>query len=424
MIVETPALDDQVKRLFAADPELLLDPYAVYARLRREAPVHWLDPTTVVLTRHADVKAVHRDHRRYHNAQARGMLFEDRLSLLSPADVELYHELVAFEQHRMSRKNGDEHARVRGVAQHLFTPKSVSELRPFIDELLDDLLRTTFAEDVVDAMQFAYQLPLYVVHHMFGISRADSKQVKAWDDQQNSYLQRNPLDAALIQTARSGLAEQCTHISRLFEEWRGDPGRTALVEAMLGAAKRGQCTEDELITMVTHISSAGHETTTNLIGNGLCSLLLQRDQWELLCEDPAALSKLALEELLRRDTPTQFIPKLAAVETEIGGVPIPTGTIIATGLASANRDEEVFEDPDRLDITRWPNDHLAFGIGVHFCLGAPVLRLEGQLALEALATRFPDMELAVAPEKLRRRHGFPQYGLLELPVRLNRGGRS
>ena len=206
------------------------------------------------------------------------------------------------------------------------------------------------------------------------------------------------------------------YIRRLVASRRADP-RDDLVSALVQAEEAGeQLSEDELVAMVFLLLVAGHETTVNLIGNGMLALLKNPDQMERLRADPT-LIKSAVEELLRYDSPLETATeRYAREDVTIAGVTIPRGGLVYAVLASANRDERQFPDPDALDITREPNRHLSFGLGPHFCLGAPLARLEGQVAIGTLLRRLPDLRLAVAPESLRWRRGLVLRGLEALPV--------
>jgi cytochrome P450 len=198
---------------------------------------------------------------------------------------------------------------------------------------------------------------------------------------------------------------------------RRNPGRPGLVAALLDAEEGDRLTLEELVANVLLFLFAGHETTTNLLGNGVYQLLLHPGQWQLVCDDPSVMPT-AVEELLRFDPANQMMIRRAACDVELGGVEVAAGTGVMLLNASANRDPQAFADPDRLDVVRRPNDHLTFGQGVHFCLGAPLARLEGNVVFSTLARRFPELELAAAPEQLEWAAHPTLHGLVRMPVAL------
>jgi cytochrome P450 len=227
----------------------------------------------------------------------------------------------------------------------------------------------------------------------------------------------NPVPPETVHRAHAGLEEYRAYVHELAERQRREPSESQLVGELLDASQADRLTEDELAAMYVLLLFAGHETTANLIGNGLRAFLHHPEQWARLCADPS-LAATASEEALRYDSPVQFFGKLVGVDTELAGVTLPAGTTVMVGNASANRDPRAFEGPDTFDIGRHPNEQLAFGLGIHFCLGAPVARLEGRIAFETLARRFPDLEPAVDPAELEYRRHVNLRGLISIPVRL------
>jgi cytochrome P450 len=325
--------------------------------------------------------------------------------------------VFSFERNTISRMNGDRHNRVRRAAHRYFTPARVAQMRDDMQQILDDLLAELDGEDVVDLMPLAYRLPLLMITDLLGVPREDAQQVKAWGDAINHPDVRDAERPEYLRAAHAAITEQTAYVRELVERQRREPAATPLVASVLDAASGDRLTEGELVAFYVHTLFAGHETTQHMVGNGLFALLRHPDQWARLCED-VSLAAGAVEEVLRWDPPVAAIGKTTAHEVELGGVTIPPGAQVILLMAAANRDPDVFDAPDALDIKRSPNDHISLGFGPHFCLGASLARLEGQVVFSTLATRFPQLELAVEPSRLRFHRGI--RGLDELPVHLGR----
>jgi cytochrome P450 len=410
-------LDEGLRALFAGDRAVTDDPYPLYRRLRESAPVYEFEGTFLV-TSHAEAKEVYRDAARFQTKRTRGR-FPDSDRLLSPEEHRLFDDIVAFEQLYLSSMNGEQHRRVKRAAQRSLTPRRLQELRDLAQQLTDDLLDRLAEEEVCDLIELCYTVPLLVIGDMLGARREDAPLLKELGDAISGHKHFSPVPPAAVRRAHEGIRQFREYALDLIARTRTDPERTALAAALLDANEDDRLTEDELVATMILILFAGHETTTNLIGNGTVALMRFRDQWELLCSEPALVTN-AVEELLRYDAPTQAMGRVAVVDTELGGVAIPSGTGIRMMNAAANRDPAVFADPDRLELRRQRIDHLTFGQGIHFCLGGPLARIEGQVVFSILSARFPDMELAVAPDELEW-NGDPQLrGLRHLPVRLGR----
>jgi cytochrome P450 len=413
-------IDEELTALFSGDPDTIRNPYPLYRRLREESPVHRFG-STYILTRHRDVKGAYREPARFAATPARHTRFADSQSLFGATEHGLFREIVEFESAFMSRLNGDDHFRVRQAGQRAFTPKRLEQMRETIEGLTDRLLAPLAAEESSDWIRFAYRLPLLVIMEMLAVPHEDADRLKVWGDLVNEPGARSPIPPAVLHSAHDALGAYSEYVLKLVERHRREPGRTDLVAALLGAEEGDRLTERELVANIVLMLFAGHETTTYLFANGLIALMENRDQWELLCSDPSLVPS-AVEELLRYDPTTQFIAKVAACDLEIDGVVIPEGSIVMLGDAAANRDPEVFPDPDRLDITRRPNDHMTFGFGIHFCLGGPLARQEGQVVFRHLAERFPDLRLAAPAEDLVWKPGL--RGVRSLPVKWGLDRRS
>jgi len=390
---ESSSLKDDLRRLFAHDPAALRDPYPLYRRLRQEAPVFAYDANTVVVSRHAEVKAVYRDNARFPSPKDLDNKFEGRYKLLSPAELELHERWMSSERTRMSRLNGDEHRRVRNVAQAVFTPKRLEDRRISIVRLTEQLLDELEAEDEPDFMHFAYRLPLFMILDMMGVPHEDGLMMKRWCDAIAEPGGENPLRPESVWAAYAAAVEFRDYIRKLIRLQRRLPDTTALIGALLDASSDELLSEDELVSMYVLLLFAGHETTTSLFANGLLALLRHRRQWEMICADPSLIPN-AIEEILRYDAPFQFVTKTTFACQELADVTIPAGMMVLVAIAAANRDPMVFDNPDEFDVTRQPNDHLGFGHGVHFCLGAGLARMEGYIGLSALTRRYPKMQLA------------------------------
>jgi cytochrome P450 len=392
------SLEHELRLLLERDPETIQDPYPVYNRLREEAPVHRYDANTVILSRYADVRAAYLDNARFLSNPVIGSRFEGQLSLLSPQERNILEGFQEFERNFISRQNGADHRRIRRAVGRYFAPRRTASFEPIFQGIFDELLERNATDGAFDFMEIAYRLPLLVICEILDVPREDAERVKAWGDAM--LTEQNPIEPEFVHAKRQALAEYWEYTDQLVRRHRDDPESSELVAATLDAAQGDELSEHELVAFFLHTLLAGHETTEHLIGNGLRALLINRDQWEQICCD-ATLVPGAVEEMLRWDPPTSFFMKSTACEVQIGDTTIPAGTQIMLANAAANRDPAVYADPDLFDIRRFPNDHAAFGFGVHFCLGASLARLEGRIVFETLARRFPSMDLAVPPESLR-----------------------
>jgi cytochrome P450 len=386
------------------------DPYPFYARLRAEAPV-WR--TTLpdkraawLVTRYEDVGGVLRD----------GAFAKDRLNAMDPEQLAKTPWVPGFLkplERNMLDLDDPGHARLRALVSKAFIPRLVERLRGRVEalseELLDVMERKGRAELVGD---YALPIPATVIAELLGIPAEDRRKFHRWSGRLVSVSSSRDmlwaLPAALAFTR---------YLRKLIERRRVDP-RDDLITALVRAEEAGdKLSEDELLAMPFLLLVAGHETTMNLISSGTLALLEHPEQAEALRGDPS-LVKPAVEELLRYTSPVELATeRYAREDVEVAGTTIPRGELVLAVIGSANRDERHFEDPDALDITRDPNRHLAFGRGgVHHCLGAPLARMEGQIAINALLRRFPHTHVAVAPEALRWRRGLFLRGLERLPL--------
>ena len=320
----------------------------------------------------------------------------------------------AFEPllHNMLNTDDPDHRRLRNLVHKAFTPKIIADLAGRIEQIANELLDRALLESRVDLVRaYALPLPITVIAELVGIPAADRAQFRRWV--QKIVVNPTPVNMAL---ALPALWRLLRYFRQLADQRRRDP-QDDLLTALVQAEDEGDhFTEDELLGMVFLLLVAGHETTVNLITNGTLALLSNPEQLALWRENPA-LAESAVEELLRYDGPlmtTEF--SFARTEMTLHGVTIPQGATVLPTLLSANRDEAVFANADRLDLARTPNRHLAFGHGIHYCLGAPLARLEGRIAFNALLERAPHLQLAVARERLEYKNIMILHALKELPV--------
>ncbi len=371
-------------------PEVVRDPYAYFAHLRNTDPVHWNDRWGGwLVTRYDDVVRAFRDPER---------LSSDRMAHfqreLTEHDRERLQVLIRYFSKWLVFTDPPYHTRVRMLVNKAFTPTSVERLRPRVRQIVHELLDGVEHRGEMEFLrEFAFHLPVIVISEYLGVSPEDREAVKEWSDETSRIFFIRADDPARRERSQAGLIKLLEYFEPLIYERRKNP-RDDLVSALVQAEERGDLlSHDELLATCTVLLFAGHETTTNLLANGLLALLQHRDQWELLRQDPS-LTRSATEELLRYDGPVKATFRWAKVDVELGGKTIRAGDRMLLVLASANRDPERFPRPDDVDITRNPNPHVAFGHGIHVCLGAPLARLEAQEAFAALVQRLPNIRLA------------------------------
>lgn len=413
--------EDALEAFLGSDPGVIGDPYPLYAELREAGANVWHAPGPAhFVTRYADVLAALQNAGPVsQGGYQRGTRAQAIEARLAPADRTLLHEVFAFESLYVSRNDGDDHLRLRRLAHRAFTPRRVAELHASVQRFADELIDGWGDAGEVDVMStLAARLPLMVIADLLAVPQADRQLVRDWSD--TISRNRGGADVEALRAGHAAIEEFRAYVAQLVKDKRRNGDGSELVLALLEAAEDGErLGADELVAMFVILLFAGNETTTNLIGSGLRALLLQRDQWERLCADPE-LVEPGVEELLRYDSPVQFLLKVAAEELEIGGRPVAEGDTIILSLGSANRDPEQFPAADRLDVGRRPNRHVALGFGPHFCLGNALARLEGQVVLRALTERYPRLELAVDPGELVWHGNAMLRGLRELPVALGR----
>jgi pimeloyl-[acyl-carrier protein] synthase len=386
------------------DPEVLANPYPLFHRLRREDPVHW-DPFlhAWVVTRYPDVVRVLREF------SAERTPTPEQLNSMGLSDLNPIAQVMV---RQMLFLDPPAHTRIRGLASAAFTPQRVEVLRSHIRDIVRTLLKAFESNGSIDIIHdLAEPLPCIVTAEMLGVPVEDHRQLKSWSQDFAEMLgnfQHNPDHVPSILKSTEQMTAYFRSAMRT-EKLRPD----GLVASLMNAEVQGdRLTEDEVIANCIVTMVGGQETTTNLIGNGVLSLLRNHDQLEKLRANPSLVPS-AVEELLRYESPSQHTGRLAPGDTELGGKSIRKRQAVMAVMAAANRDPERFPDPDRLDIARTDNRHVAFGWGAHFCFGAPLARIEGQIAFEELL-RFPHWSLAPGPLVWRSNLGL--RGLTALPV--------
>ena len=386
------------------DPEFLADPYPTYHRLREEDPVHHSPMDFWVLTRYEDVAAVLRDPRFIKEPLV--SMVAARFGVSVPPGVGL----------SMLDRDPPDHTRLRSLVSKAFTPRVVEGLRPRIQKMVDDLITRAEAVGTMDLIEeFAYPIPVNVICEMLGVPVDDRERFKGWslDIARGLDSVWLPLESEIPK--RSGAARHAIgdYMRGLIAERRASP-RGDLLSALIAAEEAGdKLSEDELIATCILLLIAGHETTVNLIGNGTLALLRHPEELRRLRETPGLITS-AVEELLRYDGPVQRTARITSTEVTIGGRTIPKGEMVMPFIGAADRDPSQFPDPDRLDLGRADNRHIAFGWGIHFCLGAPLARVEGQIAIDTLVRRLPGLALVDAEPE--HRQSLTLRGLKALPV--------
>ncbi|MGW1272402.1 cytochrome P450 [Streptomyces sp. NPDC002491] len=393
------------------DPAFVADPYPAYAELRERGRVICYEPTGQWLVPgHADVSALLRDRRLGRTYQHR-FTHEEFGRTAPPAEQEPFHTL---NDHGMLDLEPPDHTRIRRLVSKAFTPRTVERLKPYVHrlagELVDGLARAGGGDLLSDV---AEPLPVAVIAEMLGIPEADRGPLRPWSADICGMYELNPSQETAAKAVRASV-EFTAYLRELIAERRKEPGDD-LISGLIAAHDEGdRLTEQEMISTAVLLLNAGHEATVNATVNGWWALFRDPDQLAALRADHSLVPS-AVEELMRYDTPLQLFERWVLDDIEIDGVTVPRGAEIAMLFGSANHDPAVFADPGRLDLTRADNPHISFSAGIHYCIGAPLARIELAASMTALLERAPTLALAAEP---RRKPNFVIRGLEGLPVTL------
>jgi cytochrome P450 len=389
------------------DPDFKKNPYPTYARLRNEDPVHESPLGFLVLTRYDDATTLLRDPRGSSDS-TRSEAFN---GLVDAGDID---PEVANRRPFLFMDPPD-HTRLRGLVSKAFTPRSIEQLRTRAEELTAELIGAMEGKETVDVIaDLAYPLPLTIISDMLGVPREDEERFRGWSHALARSLDPDfllPPDA--VAAREQAIDEFADYFHELIDDRRTSP-RDDMLTRLVEAEEAGdKLSENELLSTCILLLVAGHETTVNLIANGVLALARHPEQRARLRNDPS-LVKTAVEEVLRYDPPVQMTGRLATEPITLPSTTLPKEGFAITLLGAANHDPDQFPDPERFDITRTPNAHIAFSLGHHFCLGASLARMEGQVALNAFVQRFEHFD--VATDDLTYKDNLVLRGLTALPI--------
>jgi cytochrome P450 len=406
--------DGPIFNLF--DPQWSSDPFPLYADLRARAPIHRNEFGFWVAARHADCLAVLRD--RGASVERSNMVDEEHSANLDSSEGQ-NDEIVAkkFENKSFLVRDPPDHTRLRGLVAKAFTPKVVEGLRSRTQEIVDELIDAALDEGTVDLVeQFAYPVPVRVICDLLGVPVADQDRFKAWSHALARGLDPNFL---LPQEVINSLAEAreqfAAYFFELLAERRRSPGDDLLSKLVAAEDGGTVLSEGELLSTCILLLVAGHETTVNLIAGGALALLEHPSQLARFRDDPA-VARSGVEEMLRFVSPVQLTARTLLQDIELGDVRLEAGQFVMLLLASGNRDPLAFHQPDDFDVARTPNNHLGFGFGIHHCLGAPLARMEADVALSTLIRRAPHLSLASSAVKYKA--NLVLRGMESMPVSL------
>ena len=392
-------------------PEVITNPYPYFHQLREEDPVHWNDWWSGwVLTRHDDVQASFQDRR----------LSADRMkpflkSLEKEVGGDLHPSFRLFAKW-MVFTDPPEHTRLRMLVNKAFTPRRVEGLRVRIQEIVDEMLSRVIPAGRMELIrEFAYLLPVTVIAELLGVPAQDHEKIKDWSDEITLFIFGAIGVPDRRQRAQRAMSELADYLQIIIAERRREP-QNDLISALIAAQEQNDTLSDEeIVATCSLVLFGGHETTTNLISSSTHALLRNPAQLEKLRNDPSLITT-AVEEFLRYDGPSKAMVRIALEDFELRGKQIKKGQRLLLMQSAANHDPERFTDPDALDITRQPNPHVAFGYGIHFCLGAPLARIETAVTINTILRRLPNLRLDIDPSKLEWQPQIVSRALKALPV--------
>jgi pimeloyl-[acyl-carrier protein] synthase len=398
------------------DPAFRANPYPIYERILAEDPVHMTPFGTRAFARHADCLAILRDPKRFSSDDRKSPFYQPiSQSFKEEAKMPNSTAGVTDADRPFLFMDPPDHTRLRRLVNHAFSAKTVEAMRPRVQQIVDDLLEKVEAKGSFEAISdLSYPLPVAVICEMLGVPKEDQPIFGTWSEELAKALDPSiGQPDEVIQRRAKAVEDSRVYFRQLTAERRKNPG-SDLISALLAAEEEGdKLSEGELLSTCTLLLIAGHETTVNLIGNGILQLLRHPDELARFRENPD-LAPGVVEEVLRFDPPVQFDGRICLERAEVAGVTIEPGEFVMQLIGAANRDPAVFEDPSRFDITRNATNHIAFGYGIHFCLGAPLARLEGQIALRSVVQRFPNLHMET--NELRYKNQITIRGLAELPL--------
>ncbi len=396
----------QMKPIDISNPSFRANPFPMFKQWREQTPVvpirDMLASRAWLVTRYNDVENLLKDDTRFVKNQRS----------LNQRQIPMPSFIKAL-QTNMLETDVPDHTRLRGLVHQAFMPRLIAQMHDHVTKLSHQLIDQAIQRGEMDLIKdFAAQIPMTIISEMLGVQEKDRLNFHHWSLKMVSISA--PLDGI---TALPSIYQLAQYLKRLFQEHRQNP-RDNLTSALLKAEENGSSlSQDELLGMAGLLLSAGQETTANLIGNGALALLTNPEQLERLKTEPS-LMKPAIEELMRFTAPIMIAtPRYAAQNVEIAGTSIRQGDVVYAGLGSANHDEQRFENPQNLMLDRENNKHLGFGMGMHYCVGAPLARLEASVAFSVLFERLPNLTLAVKPEELRWARSFVPRGLKALPIK-------
>jgi pimeloyl-[acyl-carrier protein] synthase len=376
---------------YLVSPEFVADPYETLGRMQREAPIYWSDSIGGwIVTRYDDVMPTFRNTKEYSNEGRLGRA----AAHLSEADRQ---QLRVFEEHYLTKgllhSDPPDHTRLRRFTGKAFAPSRVEGVRPYIAKVTQSLLDGCADQGGMEVINdLAGAMPVAVLGELMGLPTSDQYLLHRWTDQLLGFQGINKPSVELLLAAQSAIVEIREYLGSWLRERRERPGPDLLSAFVMSESEPGGLSEPEIINTCQTLLVAGHETTKSLIGNGLALLLGDRGQWQRLVDD-RSLVRSAIEEVVRYESPVARQPRLVTQDLSLDGVAIRKGEMLFQMLNAANRDPTHFQDPDVFRIDRNPNQHVGFGFGAHFCIGAPLARAEGEIAFTALLERFPTLRM-------------------------------
>ena len=391
-----------------SDPNFVADPYPQLALLRQEEGPVWHEESQLFLA------AKYKDANKVLRTRTLGRIFTPR----EPEDD--WESFNYLHSDSILDSEPPKHTRLRSLVMKAFNPKRIEELRPDVERITNRLLGRVKSKledqgefDLI--ADFAEPLPVMVIAELLGFPESDEHLLRPWSQAIVKMYEPSPTDEEKA-AARKASDEFAAYVHGLMVERKKKPGSDLISELALVEEQGEKLSARELIATCVLLLNAGHEASVNGFGNGMVAAMKTPDQWRNLVADPRGLAETAVDEFLRFDAPLHLFERTATEDTEVGGVLVPEGKKIAALLGSANRDETIFEDADKLNLNRSPNPHIGFGAGIHFCIGAPLARMEMTTSLPMLLESFPRMELATEPS---RRPTFVLRGYESVPIRLS-----